>query len=109
MTATTSSTLYVLSCKLARIKTHEYRPDPNDILAFLVDELHSAEKAGQKAWIFAHLPPGSGDVVRDQVRSSLALPYSDMFDLLSKVQLLRPNRPTLSAHDRGSVLRPHAP
>lgn len=45
------------------------RPDPNGILEFLITELAAAEKAGQRAWIFGHIPPGSSDVVRDQVRS----------------------------------------
>ena len=43
------------------------RPDPNGILSFLVSELDSAEKAGQRAWIFGHIPPGSSDMMRDQV------------------------------------------
>ena len=46
-------------------------PDPNSILSFLVDELQAAEDAGQRAWIFGHVPPGVSDTMRDQVRSSL--------------------------------------
>ena len=46
-------------------------PDPNSILSFLVDELQAAEDAGQRAWIFGHVPPGVSDAMRDQVRSSL--------------------------------------
>jgi len=40
--------------------------NPNGVLGFLVDELHSAEVSGQRAWIFGHIPPGSGDSFRDQ-------------------------------------------
>ncbi|KAH8113916.1 sphingomyelin phosphodiesterase [Phellopilus nigrolimitatus] len=44
----------------------EFQPDPNDILTFLVSELDAAERAGQRAWIFGHIPPGASDVMRDQ-------------------------------------------
>ncbi|KZT08514.1 sphingomyelin phosphodiesterase [Laetiporus sulphureus 93-53] len=44
----------------------EHQPDPNGILAFLVEELQAAEDAGERAWIIAHMPPGRGDVMRDQ-------------------------------------------
>ncbi|KAI0732101.1 sphingomyelin phosphodiesterase [Fomitopsis betulina] len=44
----------------------EHQPDPNGILAFLVEQLQSSEDAGQRAWIIAHMPPGRGDVMRDQ-------------------------------------------
>ncbi|EJC99307.1 sphingomyelin phosphodiesterase [Fomitiporia mediterranea MF3/22] len=44
----------------------EFQPDPNGLLAFLVSELDAAEKAGQHAWIFGHIPPGGSDVMRDQ-------------------------------------------
>ncbi|OCB84000.1 sphingomyelin phosphodiesterase [Sanghuangporus baumii] len=47
----------------------EFQPDPNGILSFLVSELDAAEKSGQKVWIFGHIPPGSSDTMRDQVRS----------------------------------------
>lgn len=47
-----------------------YRPDPNGILAFLVQELQAAEDAGERAYIIAHMPPGRGDVMRDQVGST---------------------------------------
>lgn len=43
------------------------RHDPNGILAFIVQELQAAEDAGQRAWIIAHMPPGRGDVMHDQV------------------------------------------
>lgn len=48
------------------------RPDPNSILAFLVQELQAAEDAGQRAWIMAHMPPGRTDVLRDQVRLGIS-------------------------------------
>lgn len=44
------------------------RPDPNGILAFLVQELQATEDAGQRAWILGHIPFGSGDYLHDQVR-----------------------------------------
>lgn len=44
----------------------EPQPDPNGILEFLVEELQEAEDAGQRAWIISHMPPGRGDVMRDQ-------------------------------------------
>ncbi|THH05886.1 hypothetical protein EW145_g4471 [Phellinidium pouzarii] len=43
-----------------------FQPDPNGILSFIVSELDSAEKAGQRAYIFGHMPPGAGDAMRDQ-------------------------------------------
>ena len=50
-----------------------HRPDPNGILEFLVNELAAAEKAGQRAWIFGHIPPGASDVMRDQVRNDISI------------------------------------
>ncbi|KAI5120091.1 hypothetical protein M0805_001247 [Coniferiporia weirii] len=44
----------------------EFQPDPNGLLSFIVSELDAAEKAGQRAWIFGHVPPGAGDMMRDQ-------------------------------------------
>jgi len=44
----------------------DFQPDPNGVLSFLRDELHSAEVSGQRAWIFGHIPPGAGDAFRDQ-------------------------------------------
>lgn len=43
-----------------------FQPDPNDILAFTVQELQAAEDAGQRAWIIAHMAPGRGDTLSDQ-------------------------------------------
>jgi sphingomyelin phosphodiesterase len=43
------------------------RPDPNGVLAFIVEELQAAEDAGQRAWIIAHMPPGRQDTMYDQV------------------------------------------
>ncbi|KAF7986343.1 hypothetical protein HWV62_35336 [Athelia sp. TMB] len=42
------------------------RPDPNGILAFLVQELQATEDADQRAWILGHIPFGSGDYLHDQ-------------------------------------------
>lgn len=42
------------------------QPDPNGILAFTIQELQAAEDAGQRAWIVAHMPPGTTDTLRDQ-------------------------------------------
>lgn len=43
------------------------RPDPNGILAFLVEALQATEDAGQRAWIIGHVPPGHVDTMHDQV------------------------------------------
>ena len=51
------------------------RPDPNGVLAFLIQELQAAEDAGQRAWIIGHMPPGGPDTLNDQVI------YSDVFRL----------------------------
>jgi hypothetical protein len=50
-----------------RITSSEHRPDPNGILAFLVDVLQATEDAGQRAWIIGHVPPGHVDTMHDQV------------------------------------------
>ncbi|KAF8348647.1 Metallo-dependent phosphatase-like protein [Amanita rubescens] len=57
----------------------ELQPDPNSILAFLVQELQAAEDAGQRAWIMAHMPPGRTDVLRDQSNyfNQIVLRYSN--------------------------------
>jgi len=52
--------LYANSC--------EFRPDPNGIIGFTVQQLQEAEDIGQRAWIVGHMPPGSPDVLWDQVR-----------------------------------------
>ncbi|THV01290.1 sphingomyelin phosphodiesterase [Dendrothele bispora CBS 962.96] len=44
----------------------EFQPDPNGILAFMVDQLQAAENAGQKAWIIGHIPLGKEDTMEDQ-------------------------------------------
>ncbi|KAI0030554.1 sphingomyelin phosphodiesterase [Vararia minispora EC-137] len=41
-------------------------PDPNGVLAFMVDQLQAAEDAGQRAWIIGHIPAGKSDVFHDQ-------------------------------------------
>ncbi|GAA5905278.1 hypothetical protein JCM6882_003735 [Rhodosporidiobolus microsporus] len=40
--------------------------DPNGIIAWFAEELDAAEKAGQRAWIVGHIPPGKADILRDQ-------------------------------------------
>ncbi|KAJ6526013.1 sphingomyelin phosphodiesterase [Mycena capillaripes] len=42
------------------------QPDPNGIIAFMVDQLQAAEDAGQRVWIIGHIPIGAGDIVVDQ-------------------------------------------
>ncbi|PFH49603.1 hypothetical protein AMATHDRAFT_62842 [Amanita thiersii Skay4041] len=44
----------------------DLQPDPNGILAFAVAQLQAAEDAGQRVWIIAHMPSGSGDALHDQ-------------------------------------------
>ncbi|EPQ52297.1 sphingomyelin phosphodiesterase [Gloeophyllum trabeum ATCC 11539] len=44
----------------------EQQPDPNGILAFMVQELQAAEDAGQRVWIIGHSPVGKGDIMWDQ-------------------------------------------
>ena len=43
------------------------RPDPNGLLAFMVQELQAAEDAGQRAFIIGHMPMGKEDALNDQV------------------------------------------
>jgi hypothetical protein len=45
-----------------------FSPDPNSIFSFIIDELQAAEDAGQRAWLFGHIPPGVSDWMLDQVR-----------------------------------------
>ncbi|GAA5820840.1 hypothetical protein JCM11251_001839 [Rhodosporidiobolus azoricus] len=40
--------------------------DSNGIIMWLASELDEAEKAGQRAWIIGHMPPGKADMLRDQ-------------------------------------------
>jgi len=44
----------------------DFQPDPNGVLAFMVDALQLAEDSGQRAWIIGHIPPGKEDTVEDQ-------------------------------------------
>ncbi|KII87716.1 hypothetical protein PLICRDRAFT_176496 [Plicaturopsis crispa FD-325 SS-3] len=44
----------------------DFQPDPNGILAFMVQELQAAEDAGQRAWIIGHMPLGKNDALHDQ-------------------------------------------
>ncbi|KAF8524305.1 sphingomyelin phosphodiesterase [Hysterangium stoloniferum] len=40
--------------------------DPNGIMAFIVDQLQAAEDAGERAWLFGHIPLGKADIFHDQ-------------------------------------------
>ncbi|KIP02824.1 hypothetical protein PHLGIDRAFT_277143 [Phlebiopsis gigantea 11061_1 CR5-6] len=42
------------------------QPDPNGLLAFVVQELQAAEDAGQRAFIIGHMPMGKQDALNDQ-------------------------------------------
>ncbi|GJF00288.1 sphingomyelin phosphodiesterase [Phanerochaete sordida] len=42
------------------------QPDPNGLLAFMVQELQAAEDAGQRAFIIGHMPMGKEDALNDQ-------------------------------------------
>lgn len=46
------------------------RPDPNGILGFVVEHLQLAEDAGERAYIFGHIPLGKEDTFSDQVSSN---------------------------------------
>ncbi|KAJ7716970.1 sphingomyelin phosphodiesterase [Mycena maculata] len=43
-----------------------FQPDPNGILAFMVDQLQAAEDAGARVWIIGHIPIGSSSMLFDQ-------------------------------------------
>ncbi|KAJ7157546.1 sphingomyelin phosphodiesterase [Mycena crocata] len=42
------------------------QPDPNGVIAFMVDALQAAEDAGDRAWIIGHIPLGKEDTLVDQ-------------------------------------------
>ncbi|KAJ7767281.1 sphingomyelin phosphodiesterase [Mycena metata] len=42
------------------------QPDPNGIIAFMVEALQAAEDAGDRAWIVGHIPLGKEDTLVDQ-------------------------------------------
>ncbi|KAF7357082.1 Saposin B-type domain-containing protein [Mycena sanguinolenta] len=42
------------------------QPDPNGVIAFLVNALQAAEDAGDRAWIIGHIPLGKEDTLIDQ-------------------------------------------
>ncbi|KAK7468297.1 hypothetical protein VKT23_002811 [Stygiomarasmius scandens] len=44
----------------------EFQPDPNGVLAFMVEQLQAAEDAGQKVWVIGHIPLGKEDTMEDQ-------------------------------------------
>lgn len=58
------------------ILTRSFRPDPNGVHAFIVQELQATEDAGQRAWIIGHIPTGSGDFMHDQVELTYLLMFS---------------------------------
>ncbi|KAJ7679352.1 sphingomyelin phosphodiesterase [Mycena polygramma] len=43
-----------------------FQPDPNGIIAFMVEALQAAEDAGDRAWIIGHIPLGKEDTLVDQ-------------------------------------------
>ncbi|KAJ7082370.1 sphingomyelin phosphodiesterase [Mycena belliarum] len=43
-----------------------FQPDPNGVIAFMVDALQAAEDAGDRAWIIGHIPLGKEDTLVDQ-------------------------------------------
>lgn len=43
------------------------RPDPNGLLAFMVQQLQEAEEAGDRVWVIGHIPLGKEDTAEDQV------------------------------------------
>ncbi|KAJ7198285.1 sphingomyelin phosphodiesterase [Mycena pura] len=43
-----------------------FQPDPNDVLAFMIEELQRAEDRGERVWIIGHIPPGHSDFAVDQ-------------------------------------------
>ncbi|KAJ6527327.1 sphingomyelin phosphodiesterase [Mycena vulgaris] len=48
------------------------QPDPNGIIAFVVDALQAAEDAGDRAWIIGHIPLGKEDTLIDQDQFEVA-------------------------------------
>ncbi|KIJ36791.1 hypothetical protein M422DRAFT_34142 [Sphaerobolus stellatus SS14] len=46
--------------------TNNMPSDPNGVLAFIVSQLQAAEDAGQRAWLYGHIPPGKSDFLHDQ-------------------------------------------
>lgn len=45
-----------------------FQPDPNGILAWLIDELQDAEDRGLRAWLIGHMSPGKADCLREPSR-----------------------------------------
>lgn len=60
------NTLYWYKANFWLFDSDTFQPDPNGILAFAAQQLQAAEDAGQRAWIIAHMPPGSSDAIHDQ-------------------------------------------
>jgi hypothetical protein len=84
-----------------------FRPDPNGIIAFLVDALQAAEDAGDRAYIIGHIPLGKEDTLVDQVPSAsqLLAPFLAAQLKSYQVELLRPSPPALQKYDCWAVLR----
>ncbi|KAF8888535.1 Metallo-dependent phosphatase-like protein [Infundibulicybe gibba] len=60
------NTQYWYKQNLWLFDTDEQQPDPNGLLAFIVQELQIAEDAGERAWIIGHIPLGKEDTFDDQ-------------------------------------------
>ncbi|KAJ5081511.1 hypothetical protein NUU61_009775 [Penicillium alfredii] len=45
--------------------TEPMDPDPDNQLAWLIDELQAAESADQRVWLISHIPSGNSDTFRD--------------------------------------------
>lgn len=60
------NTQYWYKLNLGLYNSDTRQPDPNGILAFLVEALQETEDAGQRAWIIGHIPPGHVDIMHDQ-------------------------------------------
>ena len=59
------NTIFWYTLNFWTYSTLESTPDPSGVLAWLVSQLQAAEDAGQRVWIFAHIPPGNNDVYHD--------------------------------------------
>ncbi|KAF7316260.1 Sphingomyelin phosphodiesterase [Mycena indigotica] len=79
--ASTSQEIYQLTSRSFWLYASETPPyDPHEILAFLVEELREADKAGKRVWIIGHMPPGNQDTFSDQASAS----FSNYYDQVIK-------------------------
>ncbi|KIM91286.1 hypothetical protein PILCRDRAFT_507 [Piloderma croceum F 1598] len=60
------NTQYWYKLNLGLYDSDTLQPDPNGILAFLVESLQATEDADQRAWIIGHIAPGHVDALHDQ-------------------------------------------